>query len=245
MPWDAEEDMRGKKVIQVRDRISGEVTSQWKSQCQHVGYNTYHELASWSSNNTTYLAHSCWDCKAVDVYDISRGKYITQYKQQGVHPWTIRRGPDTDTFLLVDENEKRILQLQWTGDSFKCLRQIQHNHPDDSPNICYSNYNNKIYLAGGYAVSCISLSGDESGHPLWQLGGENADVGGQMLDVAMPVCCDPAGRVYITERLTDRLLVVDGESGELLHVQSGFPGYVFPILSYRYLCAILKYVQLI
>ncbi len=218
-----EDDMSGKYVIQVRDAISGELTSQWKSHCQHGTY-YYHQLASWSSNNTTYLAHSCDDCKAVNVYEISRGKLITQYKQQDVKPQAICRGPGPDTLLLVDKNEKRILQLQWTGDSFKCLRQIHHNHPGDFPDICYCNLNTKIYLAGDYTVSCISLSGDESGQTLWQLGGKDVDVGGQELDYILSVCCDPAGRVYISEYHTDRLLVVDGESGELLHVQSGGEG---------------------
>ncbi len=223
VPKDAEGDMRGKWVIQVRDALSGELISQWQSHCQHVEHFNYH-LASWNSNNTPYLAHSCLGCDTVYVYGISRGKLITQYKQQGVWPGAICRGPGTDTLLLVDGNEERILQLKWTGDSFKCLRQIHHNHPDRSPDICYSNLNNKIYLAGEYTVSCISLSGDQSGQTLWQLGGENVDVGGRELGGALSVCCDPAGRVYISERCTDRLLVVDGETGELLHVESGVPG---------------------
>ncbi len=224
VPEDAEDGMRGKWVIHVRDVISGELTSQWKPQCHHNEY-MYHQLASWSRNNTPYLAHSCDYCKAVNVYDISRGKLITQYKQQGVTPAAICRGPGPDTFLLVDRNEKKmILQLKWTGDSFKCLRQIQHNHPYVPSDICYSNLNNKIYLAGRKTVSCISLSGDQSGQTLWQLGGKDVDVGGRQLDKFLSVCCDPAGRVYISERSTDRLLVVDGESGELLHVESGIPG---------------------
>ncbi len=223
VPQNAEDDMRGKWVIQVRDAISGELKSQWKSQCQH-GPRIYHQLAGWSSNNTPYLAYSCWDCKAVNVYDISRRQFITQYKQQGVKPRAICRGPALDTLLLVDGNEERNLQLKWTGNSFKCLRQIHHNHPDDTPNICYSNLNDKIYLAGLHTVSCISLSEDESGQTLWQLGGKDVDVGGRLLDKFLSACCDPSGRVYISELNTDRLLVVDGESGELLHVQSGIEG---------------------
>ncbi len=233
---DAEDDMRGERVIQVRDTISGQLTSQWEPQCQDAASYVYQPLASWNSNNTTYLAHSCWECQAVYVYDISRGKLITQYRQPGVRPAAICQDPGPDTLLVLDGNEERIVQLQWTGDSFKCLRQIQHNHPDDSPNICYSNLNNKIYLAGLRTVCCISLSGDESGQTLWQLGrrgvdvggrqldGCDVDVGGQQLDHTLSVCCDPAGRVYISEHNTDRLLVVDGELGELLHVQSGIPG---------------------
>ncbi len=224
VPRDAEADMRGKYVMQVRDAISGELKSQWKSQCQHAALYVYRQLSSWSSNNTPYLAHSCWDCKAVNVYDISRGKLITQYRQQDVKPGAICRGPGTDTLLLVDRNEKRILQLQWTGDSFKCLRQIHHTHPSPFPDIRYSNLNNKIYLAGNGTVSCICLSGDQSGQTLWHLGGEDVDVAGQKHDDIMSVCCDPAGRVYISEYTTDRLLVVDGESGELLHVQSEILG---------------------
>ncbi len=224
VPGNAEDDMR-RNVIQVRDTISGELKSQWKSHCQHVVYSMSHQLATWSSNNTPYLAHSCDDCKAVNVYDISRGKFITQYKQQGVGPGAICRGPGPDTLLLMDRNEKkRILQLQWTGNSFKCLRQIQHNHPHPASDICYSNLNNKIYLAGLHTVSCISLSGDQSGQTLWQLGGRDVDVVGWQLDDIMSVCCDPTGRVYITEQYSNRLLVVDGESGELLHVQSEVPG---------------------
>ncbi len=233
VPWNAWNDMREKRVIQVRDTISGELISQWESQCQHDAV-WYHQLASWSSNNTPYLAHSCALCEPVYVYDISRGKLITQYKQQDVKPRAICRCPGPDTLLLVDGNEERILQLQWTGDSFKCLRQIYHNHPGHYPDTCYSNLNNKIYLAGDSTVSCTSLSGDESGQTLWQLGGKDVDVGGRQLDSLMSVCCDPAGRVYISERCvslqpstqpkTDRLLVVDGESGELLHVESEVPG---------------------
>ncbi len=225
VPYDAEDDMRGKCVIEVRDAIAGELISQWESHCQHEGYSFYHRLASWSSNNTPYLAHSCLDCDAVHVYDISRGKLITQCKQQDV-PRAICRGPGPDTLLLVNGKGKgrRILQLQWTGDSFKCLRQIHHNHPYLAPDICYSNLNNKIYLASGYTVSCISLSGDQSGQTLWHLGGKDVDVGGRQLSDFLSVCCDLAGRVYISELNTDRLLVVDGESGELLHVQSGMEG---------------------
>ncbi len=216
-------------MIEVRDVISGEPTSQWKPKCQHGAY-IYHELASWSSKNTPYLAHSCDECKAVNVYDISRGKFITQYKQQGVDPRAICRGPDTDTLLLVIGNtmdtflERMILQLQWKEDSLQLLKQIEYNHHANTPDICYSSLHDNIYLAGEYTVSCISLSGDQSGQTLWQLGGLRVDVGGRQLDDHLSVCCDPAGRVYISDWNTDRLLVVDGESGELLHVQSVISG---------------------
>ncbi len=223
LPDNAGDDMRGKYVIQVRDAISGELTSQWKSQCQHVIYSDNHKLANWNSNNTPYLAHPCESCHAVNVFDISRGKLTTQYKQQGVRPGTICRGPGPDTLLLVDRSERSILQLQWRGDSLQLIKQIQHNHPVDIPDICYNSANNNIYLAVKRTVSCIPLSGYDRSHPPWQLGGWDVDVAGQKLADNLSVCCDPAGRVYISEWDTGRLLVVDGETGELLHVQSGMP----------------------
>ena len=226
VPDDPEDDMRGKYVIQVRDAISGELTSQWMAQCQHDALYLYcnHLLASWSSNNTPYLARSCYACGAVHVYDMSRGKRITQYKQQGVDPRSICRGPGPDTLLLVDKEGKRILQLQWRGDSLQLIKQMQHNRPITNPDICYDGVNNNIYLAGEYTVSCIPLSGNDRSQPLWQLSGRDVDVAGQQLDWSLSVCCDPADRVYISERSTGRLLVVDGMTGDLLHVQSGMPG---------------------
>ncbi len=210
-----EDDMRGKWVIQVRDTISGEFTSLWKSHCHHYISYYQHQLASWSSNNTPYLAHSCPDCKAVDVYDISRGQLITQYKEQGVVPGAICRGPGPDTLLLVDRKEKRILQLQWRGDSLRLLKHIQHNHPVTYPDICYSSLHDNIYLAGWSTVSCIPLSGGQTGAPLWQPG---VDVKGQQLDNDLRVCFDPTGRVYINEDDTSRLLVVAGDTGHLQHI---------------------------
>ncbi len=214
---DAEDDMIGKYVIQVRDAISGELTSQWKSPCQHkcAAY-----LASWSTNNTPYLAHSCWQCEAVYVYDISRGQLITQYKEEGVKPEAICRGPGPDTLLLVDVMQWRILQLQWTGDSLQLIKKIQHNHRSARPDICYSSLHDNIYLTGNRTVSCIPLSGGQTVRPLWQLGRWGVDVGGQQLDLLLSVCCG-ADRLYLGECNTDRLLVVDGERGELLHVQNG------------------------
>ncbi len=220
MPYDEEDEMRGKQVIQVRDAMSGGITSQWESQCQH-SFSIRLRLASWRSNNTPYLAHSCPVCEAVDVYDVSRKQLITKYEEDDMSPGAICRGPGTDTLLLVDGKGKRIQQLQWRGDSFQPIRPIQHNHPDRYPCISYSSLHGNIYLAGQYTVSCISLLEGQSGHPLWQLGGLGVDVGEQQLDSTMSVCCDPAGRVYISECNRDRLLVVDGETGELRHVQSG------------------------
>ena len=214
LPQKAKDDMRGEYVIQVRDAISVELTSQWKSLCQHdaIAY-----LASWSSNNTTYLAHSCRKCEAVNVYDISRGQLITQYKQQGVGPGAICRGPGPDTLLLVDWGDKRILQLQSRGDSLQLLKHLQHNHPVYNPDICYSSLHDNIYLAGDHTVHCISLSGGQTGDPLWQLGGEDVDVGARQLDYLLSVCCG-AGRVYISEHDTSRLLVVGGDTGHLQHI---------------------------
>ena len=219
-----EDDMRGKWVIQVRDTISGEFTSLWKSHCHHYISYYQHQLASWSSNNTPYLAHSCPDCKAVDVYDISRGQLITQYKEQGVFPGPICRGSGPDTLLLLDVMGRRILQLQWTGDSLQLLKHIQYNHPAwYPPDICYSSLHDNIYLAGEHTVSCIPLSGGQTGVPLWQLGGEGVDVGGQQLDRYLSVCCG-ADRLYLSGWDPDRLLVVDGERGGLLHVHNTMSG---------------------
>ncbi len=217
VPEDAEDDMRGKDVIQLRDVLSGELVSQWKSQCQHT---VYYYIASWNSNNTPYLAHSCWQCDAVYVYDISRGKLISQYEYQGVKPGAICRGPGPDTLLLVELNGRRVLQLQWREYSLQPIKKIQHTHSGNNIDICYNGLNNNLYLGGGHTVSCIKLSGDYGNHPLWQLGGEGVDVGGYQLDEFLAVCCDPAGRVYISEWRKYRLLVVDGQTGELLHVQS-------------------------
>ena len=220
--WLGEDDMRGKCVIQVGDAISGELTSQLKDQCQHIGLFTYHQLASWSTKNTPYLAHSCYECEAVHVCDISRGQLITQYKQEGMKPGAICRGPGADTLLLVDRKEERILQLQWRGKSLQLITHIQHNHPTTWHDICYSSLHDNIYLAGGRTVSCIPLSGGQTG-ALWQLGGVGVDVGGWQLDEDLSVCCDTSGRVFLSEWHTGRLLVVDGEMGQLLHVSNEFP----------------------
>ncbi len=217
--------MRGNWVIQVRDAISWELISQWKSHCQH-DVEEYHQLASWSSNNTPYLAHSCWECGAVHVYDITRGQFIKQYKQKGVNPGTICRGPSPNTLLLLERDENRILQLHWTGDSLQPIKQIILSYHNAfvsgimNPDICYSSHHGTIYLAGDHTVFCISLSGDQSGETLWQIGKWQEHVGGQQLDQILSVCCDPTGRLYIIEWHTGRLLVVDGKTGDLLHVHS-------------------------
>ncbi len=215
------EDMIGKKVIQVRHAITGKLTSQWNAQCQHNAY-WFHQLASWSSNNTPYLAHSCWDCGTVDVYDISRGQLITQWKQQGVKPHAICRGPGPDTLLLVDGEEKRILQLQLRGCSLQFIKQIPHNNAlahCGSVDICYSTLHDNIYLNNEYTVFCIPLSGG----PAWQLGGKDVNVGGQKFNDCMPVCCDMTGRVYVRNLRTRILFVLDGKTGEVLHIQEGMP----------------------
>ncbi len=223
MPGNAEDDM-SRMVIQVRDATSGELKSQWKAQCQHETLSVvgFHQLVSWRSNNTPYLVHSCMDCDAVYAYDISRGQLITQYKQQGLKPGGICQGPGPDTLLLVDQGMgSRVLQLQWTRGSFKYHKQIHPSHAGSLLDICYGSAHDNIYLTGYYAVSCIAMSGGQNGQTLWQLGGPDVDVGGQQLSLNLSVCCDSAGRVYIGDINTSRLLVVDGETGELLHVGAG------------------------
>ncbi len=213
---------RERWMLQVRDAISGKLTLQWETQCQH-GVDHYHQLASWNSINTPYLAHSCFMCETVDVYDLLSTQLIMQYRQQGVEPGAICRGPGPDTLLLVEGNEKRILQLQWRGSSLELVNQIPHSHPIQyiPPNICYSSLQDTIYLADFDSISCISLSGDQSGQTLWQLGGNGADVEGQRLGEHLSLCCDLFKRLYLCGWSTGRLLVVHEETGKLLNIHNG------------------------
>ncbi len=226
-PWDAEDDMRWKYVIQVRDAISGELTSQWLTQCQHEDYSYSHTLATWNTNNTTYLAHACRECQAVHLYNISTGQLMMSYKPQGVNPVSICRGPGPNTLLLVDRNNKRIEQLQLIGNTLQVINQITPEYKgadltywDNISVICYSNLHDCIYLAGDKSLTCISWSGEAQ----WKLGGWYVDVGGEQLDELQSICCDPAGRLYITGETSDRILVVAGDTGELLHVEGELPG---------------------
>ena len=206
-------------VIQVRDTKSGTLLSQWNSHCQHGAYK-YHELASWSTYDAAYLAHSCCGCNAVNVYNISKRQFITQYQHEsGVWPAAICRGPGPNTLLLVDriqeDFKKRIVVLKWAGDSLQMINQIKHNHIRGSPDICLDSLHGNIYLGSvSGSLLCFPLSGGENGRPLWKLGGWRMNVS---------MCCDPSGRVFLSELATGRLLVVDGKTGDLLHEQNGMP----------------------
>ena len=226
VPYYAEDDMRGKCVIQVRDALSGELTSQWLTQCQHDDFPSYHALATWNTNNTTYLAHSCRECQAVYVYNISTGQFMMSYKQQGVEPEAICRGPGPDTLLLLNRNNKRIEQLQWIGNTLQVINQITPEYIEadltywgDIHDICYSNLHDCIYLAGDCGLICISWSGET----LWELGGRGVNVHGEQLSEFPSICCDPDGILYLTG-YSQKVLVVAGDTGELLHAEGATPG---------------------
>ncbi len=208
--------MRGKKVIQVRHAITGTLISQWNAQCHHDSY-WFHQLASWISNNIPYLAHSCPGCRYVHVYDISRGQLITHYTQAGsfCNSAICLLIPD---HLLMVTWYKTVEQLQLKGDHlqfFYCVQRCRDTNCRSDGDICYSSLHDKIYTAISGSIVCTSRSGRQA----WY----RRDVGGQQFGSTLSVCCDTAGRVYLADLSTKRLLVLDGRTGEVLHVQEGMP----------------------
>ncbi len=160
-----------------------------------------------------YLAHLCRNCNEIKVVDMVRHGVYTAYPGTGCELTAMCSGPGQGSLLVWDNKDKAVIHLQWS-ESRKKLDEIRRVQvPGEWVDcMCYvAQANMAILSRGDDVVEAVRLQGGGQ-PPVWQVQGE---VLGKEID-PRGVRSDSEGRVYIADGVRNRVLVVNGRTGEVI-----------------------------
>lgn len=207
-----------KRMVQVWC-LDGHLQSEWPSKCKH-----HVQMTSWVTSCVTYLAEACWVCGAIYIYDITAGqdmppRDVSLFSVDGIWPKSICVIEEDGQimFYVWDRHNSNIMVMKWE----ETLGQLYHK--SSVPFVCHnatavssiSNVGQKPYLVLTHGreslISCVHIP---SGEIIWTLGGHKEIVAGMVLD-PREVCCGPSDYVFVADKKNERILQIDGVSGQI------------------------------
>ena len=214
-----------KRMVQIWSS-DGDLQSEWPSKCKHQM-----QMTSWTTSSTTYLAEACWVCGAMYIYDITiqqerTPKDVSLFSVDGIWPKSICNieEDDNNTILYVwDRHNSEIMKMKWNEE----LSQLYHDFPvpfDSQNGTAVSSISNVghtpyIVLTHG-SKSLVTCVHRLSGEVKWTLGGYDKNIAGKILD-PRDVCCDSSNNVYVADKKNERILQINGISGQISGIIDG------------------------
>ena len=194
-------------------RLTGDLINEIPSVCDHypVRMCKYHQ-------DQDYVFESCAKCKEIRAYNINTAETFTVHKGSKI----IRMCEGPAGSLLVVDNNGGIWKLHWdrkTQDQTQpVFIQYYPRRTGKSPlKFCYAECHDIFMLImkdteeEDYEIIAVKL-GSES--IVWRLYGP---VDGYVIKPES-ITCDIDGNAYVGDRATNRILKIDGLTGEILSI---------------------------
>ena len=114
--------------------------------------------------------------------------------------------------MFVQDVEGKLLQLEWREDreELKLIHRIQTG-VKIAWEMCYMEQSNILFITSKQDIKAIN---PETGSVLWEF---TLDAEDKSLDPRR-VCHDLDGRIYVADGENKRLILLNGETGELMQV---------------------------
>ncbi len=176
---------------------------------QHVGPKWITEMIAGK-----YLADLCHGCGEIRVVDMAtRHVYRACSPSRPLSLNAMCSGPGEGSLLVWDEMSQAVIQLQWDESTKKLNDVTRVPLPGyDVWYMCYMPHTDLLILSRDWeVVQAVKLHGAGQ-PPVWQLQGE---VLGKEINPD-GVSCDSEGRVYVADGSNSRVLVVNGNTGEVI-----------------------------
>ena len=221
--------VRTKKEIQVLDRRHTTLTT-YNNLCEQHPYD-WKWICEMSAGK--YLADLCCasGCREIRVIDMATSHVYRAYSPSSCSLYAMCSGPGEGSLLVWEYWSQAVIQLQWNEatkklDEFRCVEvpaadRIVYN-------MCYMPHTDLVILKhdnrGEGVLQAVKLQAGAGQPPVWQLKGE---VLGKKIN-PQGVSCDSEGRVYVGDYGNSRVLVVNGNTGEVIQelLQGSGLGYV-------------------
>ncbi len=163
-----------------------------------------------------YMAELCWDCNEIKVVDMVTHEVHKAYSGSSLSEelGAMCSGPGEGSLLFWDYKSQAVIELQWDEGKkqLKEVRRVQTPSYDTVYHMCYMSHADLLIMSSGQEVQGVKLQGGAGQPPVWQLWWE---VLGKKIH-PRGISSDAEGRVYVADCDNSRVLVVNGNTGEVM-----------------------------
>ena len=154
------------------------------------------------------MIEACSSCGVIQRYDIQTSESKITYKK--CKPLCICKGPRSSLFVLAQEGDLLQLGRKQNESEMKLIRRIDTkekliNH------MCYIENSHLLVLTTDKQIQAIN---PENGLVIWKF---TQDVDKKKLN-PNGLCFSPNGQIFVADGWNERLIVLNGETGELIQV---------------------------
>ena len=204
-----------KYQIQIWNRLIGNLITGIPSICNHEEI-----ILNKHPRHPDYVLESCSMCKEIRGFNIKTGKFILVHK--GSEIFSMFGGPEGSLFTV--DPDYRLSKLDFNEDPSEEAKLIyRRNVPlrmfqKQYLRFCYLECHDILVFTVNdpvtdedYEILAAKLKNDKK---VWKLFGP---VGGHMIKPES-MTCDNEGNVYVTDRSCNRILKINGLTGEVLRI---------------------------
>ena len=202
------------QLIWTVTRQTGNKTAQFKPECCHIFCPIIEHPV-----DPNFALEVCRWCEVIRSYNINTTE--TKTVCAGYKPWTICRGPEGSVFVI--DKTGALLQLEWRPEKEE-LELVHRIQTSEEPGlgICYMEQSNILVMVSDQNIKAIN---PETGSVVSEF---TQDVEGKKLDLR-GVSYDLNGRIYVADGHNERLVVLNGETREVIQVSLKDEGWVFDV----------------
>ena len=168
-----------------------------------------------------FILKACWQCRNVRSYDLNTSNnniILNGYKLE-----KICKGPAG--FLFAIDGKGELVHLKWRAEKEKLeMVDWMHVKVQNVRGMVYMEQSNILVITSRHNIKAINLV---TGSVVWEF---TQDVDDKELD-PRGVCCDLDGRVYVADGSNGRIILFNGETGEVCQVllQNDGMGWIYEV----------------
>ena len=193
--------------ILVLDRLGGrDVSPTIPSACNHAS-----PCIITHPSDPCFVLEGCLDCRVIRNYNIHTGERCVVHK--GLRPIRMCHGPSGS--ILVEDFlslRMKVLKLTWVKEQ-ELLVDETYKKDELIRKWCYAERFDMLVIMSheDNGIKAVKL---ENGNPIWKLSGV---VGGQMFDPDA-ITSNTEGNVYVSDGANNRILKINGFTGDVVSV---------------------------
>ena len=193
-----------KSSITIVERTTGREVKTTMSACKH----RYSHRMVEHPREPNVILEACMDCQVIRAYDIFVAEVTTLNEGYSFKLLCLR----PDCRRLAADNDGTIFDLMWQ-EGAKYF-EVRHLFETNNRSISAMSYDKKLDILAiiSHLPNCIHGIRLRDGSSLWRISGQ---VLGQYI-MSSGLCWDTDGRIYVAD--TTRVLVVNGQTGEVLQI---------------------------